>query len=492
MAQMELDTFTRAVDKMVAANDASSKYKNYFNYERPCISKQYTPEEINNIIADGTLQQRIALSNYFYSCNNMYRRLILHYATLPLYSGVLIPHGNTPDKIKSKTSQATYFKALDFIEKMRLPELFIECARRAYIEGCAYGIKSGLESDKGFGIIFLTSTYCRTRFKDMQGNDVLEFDLSYFDSVYGTDEEAKNRAIASFPKEIIKAYKKYKKGTIGSWVFVPSDLGICFSFYDGNPFFISIIQSLVDYDKTIDLEQVREQEDIKKILINHIPHNTQTDALVFEPDEAEEMHRGLVNMLKKNPAYTAVTSYGDITVADSHVADANNRNLLNMANNVYYNACVNGSLFGMGTYSSLNASLQNDLNLIAPMLNKFSNFVTTQVNELFSNSNIHFKYIILPITEYNRKDYIDSTTKLATYGYSFLLPAIGSGLTQRDLTDVKYLENNVLGLDEFLVPLSSSNTQSGKEEEKINGRPTKAPEEKTETTNETDAAENNQ
>jgi hypothetical protein len=49
---------------------------------------------------------------------------------------------------------------------------------------------------------------------------------------------------------------------------------------------------------------------------------------------------------------------------------------------------------------------------------------------------------------------------LAQSGYSFLLPSIASGINQRDLINIKSLENDVLDLSEVLIPLSSSYTQS--------------------------------
>ena len=74
-----------------------------------------------------------------------------------------------------------------------------------------------------------------------------------------------------------------------------------------------------------------------------------------------------------------------------------------------------------------------------------------------------FKYSILPISLYNRSDYITDTLKLAQSGYSFLLPALASGLSQQELVNIKSLENDVLKLNEVLLPLSSSYTQSNNE-----------------------------
>ena len=58
------------------------------------------------------------------------------------------------------------------------------------------------------------------------------------------------------------------------------------------------------------------------------------------------------------------------------------------------------------------------------------------------------------------KEYIENSFKLAGMGYSFLLPSLAMGLTQRDLESVKSLENDVLKLGEKLIPLSSAYNQA--------------------------------
>ena len=54
------------------------------------------------------------------------------------------------------------------------------------------------------------------------------------------------------------------------------------------------------------------------------------------------------------------------------------------------------------------------------------------------------------------------------------------GISQRDLINIKSLENDVLNISKYLIPLSSSHTQSGANEE--GGRPQKEDDEKAEKT----------
>jgi hypothetical protein len=49
---------------------------------------------------------------------------------------------------------------------------------------------------------------------------------------------------------------------------------------------------------------------------------------------------------------------------------------------------------------------------------------------------------------------------MAQYGYSFLIPAVATGINQSEITDLKSLEIDLLNLHEELIPLQSSHTQS--------------------------------
>jgi hypothetical protein len=110
------------------------------------------------------------------------------------------------------------------------------------------------------------------------------------------------------------------------------------------------------------------------------------------------------------------------------------------------------------------------------LANKFARFVTNVLNNNFANSNVSFKYSIFPITHQNESKYIDSSYKLATSGYSLIIPALAQGLNQKDLVNIKGLENDLLKLTDCLIPPKTSFNQDGSEDD--GGRPTKEADEK--------------
>jgi hypothetical protein len=92
----------------------------------------------------------------------------------------------------------------------------------------------------------------------------------------------------------------------------------------------------------------------------------------------------------------------------------------------------------------------------------FEHFFTALLNNKFGNRKMSFNFKILPVSNYNKDDFVSKAKDLAAFGYPFLTPVSGYGLDQTCLSDLKTLENDVLELDEVLKPLQSAYTQSGK------------------------------
>lgn len=217
----------------------------------------------------------------------------------------------------------------------------------------------------------------------------------------------------------------------------------------------------MDYDESIDTQRERDLEEIRKIIVQQIPY-LNDGRLLFEPDEAEEIHEGTVGMLKNNKNVSVLTTYADVDAIVSNTANESTRNSVeSMKANIYSQAGVSGQIFNSNGSSTLESSLDNDTALMMSLANKFSNFISYALNKVYANANITFKYTILPITYFNSDKYADSAFKLANSGYSYLLPALAMGLSQKDLSNIKDLENDVLRLGEKLRPLSSAFTQSG-------------------------------
>ena len=466
----DLDSFKKSQNAMIATSDTA--YGNRFgNAQWQTRIKDYTEDEVKKIISSGSLLEQQRLSRNYFNKDGYYRQLVLYYATLLKYVGLLIPNPAPGKNLSTSHIQKRYFQAMDYVDKMGLETIFVEWAQKALVDGCFYGVISKVDK-LHFSVLTLPTAYCQTRFKDTAGNDLIEFDLSYFNTI--TDKSSKKAALAAYPDFIVSAYRKWDKGKLPSrWVVVPSDIGICFPMLDGRPFFLNIIPSTIKYDEAVATEQEREKEEIRKILIQKIPH-LNDGRLLFEPDEAEEMHRGAVGMVRNNQNTTVLTTYADVDSISSRgsTEKAGSNALEGMKQNIYSQAGVSSEIFAATGGNTTETSIKYDTAIMMYLANKFARFVTNVINDNFANTNISFKYTILPITHQNETKYIDGSYKLATAGYSLIVPALAQGLNQKDLVNIKDLENDVLKLTDRLLPPKTSCTD-GLEQDNEGGRPTK-------------------
>lgn len=455
----DLSSFKRASDTMIATNDnAYSGIRQTARERMWGRMHTYTPEEVADIIESGSLAEQQKLSRYYFHKDGYYKHIIIHYATLLKYMGLLIPNPSAGKNLSTSHISKRYYSAMDLVEAMHLPVWLTNCAQRALVDGCYYGVR--VDTDKNsFAVLDLPAQYCCSRFKDASGNDLIEFDLSYFDTISLT--ESRDAAFEAFPKVIAKAYRKWKKGNLSSsWFIIPSDIGVCIPLFDGRPIFLSVIPATIAYDEAVQNRQEKEAEDIHKIIVQQIPHLTD-GRLLFEPDEAAEIHAGTVSMLKGNKNVSVLTSYADVEAITSNTSDDNSDDLLTrIEQNIYTQAGVSGQIFASTGSGTLGTSLENDLAFMMYFANKAAVYITNVINDKWANSNITFKYSIMALSYYNSSEFIDDSFKLVGSGYSAIVPALAFGMSQKDLLGVKDLENDVLKLGDKLKPLQTSYTQS--------------------------------
>lgn len=451
--------FSKSVEKMIKKNISS--WDEFYGRRRFQHIRIYTLEDVERILQSGNLDELQRISLDFYLKDGLYRRILLYQATLLKFAGILIPQPSYGKKLSDSFVQKKQYAALDQLDVLNIPELFTRITLRVLIDGCYYGVIQSVSKDE-FVLIDLPAAYCRSRYRDFKGNDVVELNVSFFDKM---EEDVRQTALQAYPKAIASYYRKWREGKVTStWLKIPGEIGVCFPFFDdGRPLFLNVIPATMQYDDAVDLELERELDDIRKIIVQKIPHLTDGQ-LLFEPPEAEVMHEGAVGMLSKNQNLSVLTTYADVEAIISKTSSENiNNSLDRMLQNVYAETGASSLLFAPTGTQALSTSITNDMSLMMVLANKYSRFISFILTNLFGNSNISFKYSILPISYYNQSDFITDALKMAQSGYSFLLPSVAIGLNQKDLINVKELENSVLDLTSILIPLSSSYTQSSNE-----------------------------
>ena len=455
--RQKLENFKKAFRNMVATTQAAYVKSDDKSYRER--HQTYTREEIERVVRTGTSIERAALSEYFFATNGLYKRIILHYATFLTYSWILVPYPKDKlgkGNIAEKKTAATYYDASDFCTTFQIDRKCTLFAKEVLVKGAYYG----LIHDEGQNVVIqdLPFDYCRSRFKNAQDVDIVELNLAFFDTI--RDEGLRNEILKTYPAIIYKAYRKYKFHNGPKWMFLPAEMGIYFSYFEERPFFLDLIPLLDDLDDYKQIDKDRNMQALRKILVQQVL--TDGMKLVFEPQEAEQMHEGTLEMLANNPDVDVLTTYNKVELLDMSSDDDEKTEIEDVQNLIYSSAGLSKELFFSTTEAGLNYSISNDLAMMMILGQRFAHFFTALLNYKFENKKVKFKLLILPISYYNSADYTSRARELASFGYSFLTPILSTGLDQTNLSALKDLENDLLDLDEVLKPLQSSYTQSGK------------------------------
>lgn len=472
-----ITTFKKAFKDMIATSKAAyQKSDSKFYRERRNF---YSKKEIERIVQEGDPIERASLSEFFFMTSGLYKRIILHYATFLTYAWVLVPYTKgVKTKINDKKVAQSYYDASDFCTTFQIDRKCALFAKDVLVKGAYYG----LLHDRGDKIVIqdLPFDYCRSRFKNSEDIDIVEFNMAFFNTI--RDENLRKEILETYPKVVQKGYYNFKYHSGPRWIQLPAEMGIYFNYFEERPFFLDLIPLIDDLDDYKQIDKERNLQALKRILVQKVP--TDGMKLVFEPEEAEQMHNGALEMLSNNPDVDVLTTYTNVSLLDMSSDDDEKTEVEDVQDLIYKSAGVSKELFCATTDSGLNFSLNNDLSMMMILGQKFAHFFTVLLNYKFETKKVKFKLLIMPISYYNSSEYTSRAKDLAAFGYSFLTPILSTGVDQTNLAALKTLENDLLNLDEVLKPLQSAYTQSGKNQVQSASNST------TDTTNNSDESNN--
>ena len=440
-----------------------------------------TSEEIEELLTKGDERELRKLSRNYWNISGLYRRLILYFSNMLTYDVLTVPKiaaGKTveKDKVLKLLTNASYF-----IDDLNIEKEFSRIMSTILIDGVYYGLFKECVNGK-FIFQDLDPDYCRTRYKSMNDLPVLEFNLTYFLHLKGREATTNVDELALYPKSIRNAYHKFfndntTKGKDGKnyiknkqeilngyWMIIPDSLGVVFYYKDVKPLFASTIKAIEDLNEYKGLEKTFDKQELQKIFLQRIPIDDKTGELLFTVDEAAEIHKAVVKMLRNNPNVDVLTTFAEAEMLDlQEGSQANRDNLEKMERSVYNEAGVSKNLFASDGTTALDYSQKVDMSLALDIAKMFSTFLSYHANRKFSDKKVFLEVTILPITHYNREEIFDLYLKGAQYGYSKIMAGVASGIKQSNLLNLITLENDYLDLATQMVPLQSSHTTSGDE-----------------------------
>ncbi len=450
--------------RVIAQTPLSERsYSHWGSMMNSPVQKDFTLDEILQIIRSGDLEQYRQLSKYYYRTNGEYRNNIDYLASLPLYDHIVIPqfngNGSKAQILKSFTT------ACEFVEHMDLPNILNHITKEWLITG----IYNGILRVAGEEVVIqdLPLEYCRTRFKDFNNLNILEFNIMYFSTF--SDDEAREEALATFPEEVQKAWREYenKRSTkvLDYWVMIPASIGgACFTFTtDATPLLLSSIPALKQLDDAVKREEKRDDNELYKLLIQRMPIDNKGE-LVFELEEVAEIHASVAEMLQDVDTVDVLTTFGETkleSLQDTSSASQSNDRIEKYKSNAFNALGRSSLLFNAEGSSSLAYSIKKDEALMISFLNVYETWIKYQINAKFARTGLKFDFEILPTTVFNRSDLQQIYFRGAQYGYSKMLAGVSMGVKQIDQLNLMELENDYLQMSAKMVPLQSSYTTSG-------------------------------
>ena len=428
------------------------------------IDRDFTIEEIEEIIRSGEISAIRELSRYYYRTNGRYRNNINFLATLFLYETLVTPIYEAGKGSKTQITKA-FYNACSFVEALDIKNTLTRITREWLKSGIYYGILQ--EHGNKVVVQDLPQEYCRTRLKDFNNLCILEFNITYFLTKY-EDEKIRDAALLNFPPAIQQGWKLYKaKKLTDPWVMVPASAGgivFCFS-EDTTPLLVASIPELAKMKDAVKREEKRDENELYKLLIHKMPTDS-NGHLVFELDEIAEIHAGIAAMLQDLDTVDVLTTLGDAkleNLQDSSAANQSNSRIEKYSDNAWDALGSSKLFFNADNSSSLAYVIKRLESVMQEYMNAYATWIKFLINSRFSRTGLTFDFEILPITKFNIKDYKDYYLSMAQFGYPKMRVAAAMGIKQRNLVSTIDFENEFLNLDEKMRPLLSSYTQTGDE-----------------------------
>lgn len=470
-------------------------------------------------LATNNLAELRRISNLFYSVNGMYQRVCDYFAYLYRYDWYVVPEVYD-SSVKEEKILKDFSVILNYLDNSYLKKVCGDIALEVIKNGCYYGYI--IDNKDELTLQQLPVEYCRSRYF-VGTNPAVEFNMRFFDTIPNVAYRMK--VLKMFPEEFSKGYLLYKQGKLvdtenttsafggtlsnSGWYLLDPNNTVKFNFRNSDvPVFVNSIPSMLDLDAAQDLDRRKQMQKLLKIIVQKLPMDKNGD-LIFDVDEAKDIHNNAVEMLRRAVGVDVLTTFTDVESIDlsDKNTTASQDDLEKVERTVYNNMGISRNIFNTDGNLSLEKSILNDESTVRNLLLQFNMFMDRVIKR--KNSNIkkyNFKIYFLETTQYNYQNLSKLYKEQTQLGYSKMLPQIALGHSQSFILNTAHFENEVLHLSEIMIPplmsstLSSedilgkkdstqtsksqntSGTQKASAETKAAGRPEKADDQKSEKT----------
>lgn len=447
-------SFAKALMRQLTYNPqvaSSKKSRSYSVYTKENILKWLqSPTSTSN---EKSLRDA---SNYMYIASMHYNRLLNYYAGLYTGAYVISPLGFDINGVKDNFVKQ-YQKVSKSLELMNIPSILREEILIALRDGAFYGV---LLSDNSSAFIQkIDPDYCRIT-SICDGSFLYKVDMTKIAS-----------KLEFYPAAFTKMYNDYL-ATGDQWQEVPVDISVCIkadsTLVDFTvPPFAAVMPSLYTMANTEALQETAKELKNYKMLSGKIPVDDKGNPTMDE-NIVKKYYAHIANALGENVGL-AITPFEFDTFSfenKSGVADVDD--LANAVENFWATAGTSGLLHGRENNTSgvTKLAIKNDETYVLGMVQQVERVINRYLKTGFAGTS-KFKINILPITVFNKEEYLKYYKEAVSFGIGKSQYAAALGVPQCDIAGLNYLEQEIIPFDQ-LTPLKSSYTSSGDDDA---GRP---------------------
>lgn len=412
-----------------------------------------------------------AISNSFYVSNGIYQKVCDYVAYLYRYDWYIVPE-IYDDKAKEEKVVKEFTKILNYLDNTRIKKVCGDIALNVIKNGVYYGYL--IEGNTGAVIQELPVNYCRSRYQ-IAGSPTVEFNMAFFDDKF-PDVNYRAQVIKMFPEEFAKGYVLYKQGKLktdeafknrsAGWYLLDPTKTLKFNLNNNDiPLFVNAIPAILDLDAAQELDRRKQMQKLLKIIIQKLPMDKNGD-LIFDLDEARDLHNNAVQMLKRAIGVDVLTTFADIESID--MSDKNTSttsdDLEKVERAVFNSLGISQNLFNTSGNMALDKSIASDESSMRSLLLQFGMVFDRIAQNRSSNpKKWNFRLYMLETTQFNYKDISKMYKEHVQMGYSKMLPQIALGHSQSAIINTAFFENDILHLSEVMIPPLISSSMSGED-----------------------------
>lgn len=430
-------------------------------------------DKLIKICRDKDMAQKRALSRWFFQTNGIYNRAVRYIADILKFDFMLYPNLDLDKEIQDAEAEKILKKFNEVLEHFDNSAIQLLCrkwAAQICIDGAYYGYICPDVNDK-LVIQDLPIDYCRSRFLH-RGLPLVEFNVEYFNKIT-KDEAVRERYLALFPDEIQEGYRKFKndklkaedQGDKDGWLLLDVNRAFKLNFYgdwdQDIPPFLQAIPALIELSEVQDLQKEKLLQEIQKILVQRFELD-KNGQIPFTMPELQRLNQNAIDMVGDAVGISVLS-----TIADVHLEDLNNgagdeaNNSVDAAEDSAYNDFgIASSLFNTDGNLALEKSITTDEAYVKPLLLQFEQFFNRYLEWKFNKTSLKFRLKMLNTSIFNFKELSSAYKDLTKIGFSRFLPIVALGHTQKEVTSMAKLEQQIMQLDAYMLPPFSSNTMS--------------------------------